>query len=112
MSEIIRNWKKRVTDADQNSTAALPHAAKAMDELSKPAQKWNELERRLRELGAESGSWLNCFKTILVKQTDTDKVLRGDIEQSVSAFDGFVSLLGGDLIDLFSVYLEKAYSDN
>lgn len=41
-----------------------------------------------------------------------DKVLLGGIEPSVRVFDGFVNLIGGDLVNLFSSGLEKACSDN
>lgn len=49
------------------------------DELSKVAQKWNEFERRLREVKADSGRQLILLKTMVVKQAHMDKVLRGFI---------------------------------
>lgn len=41
-----------------------------------------------------------------------DKVLRGVIEQSAIGFEGLVNRLGGDMVNLFRIGLEKAYSNN
>lgn len=69
--------------------------------MGKIAEKRKDRESKLRESESESCHRLLGLKHVLVKQARVDKVLRGVIEQSVSAFDGFVSRLGRELINLF-----------
>lgn len=63
-------------------------------------------------MAAKSGHRLIRLNTMLVILVGMYKVLRGDIEPSVSVLDRFVKWLDGDLVNWFHVSLEKAYSDN
>lgn len=61
---------------------------------------------------AECGRRLNLLNSMLVKQARMDKVWHGVIYQSVSVLYRFDNHLGGELVNLFRVDLEKADSNN
>lgn len=62
--------------------------------------------------GATSDRRIIRLNTMLVKQSHTDKVLGGVIEQLICVFDFFCNRLGGDWVNPFHAGLEKADSDN
>lgn len=54
---------------------------------------------------------MNTSEYFVGEASRTDKMLQGIIEQSASAFSGFVNRTGGDLVKLFLFGWEKVYSD-
>lgn len=67
--------------------------------FGKVVEKRSEFEEKWRELEAKSNHWLIRVSIHLVKHARMEKVLRGFIEQSVTVFDGFVSRVGGELVE-------------
>lgn len=59
--ELMNDWKKRDTDADQNGAAAFLQVAEVKDELDKAAQKRDEFGDKLRGVEEESGRRPICL---------------------------------------------------
>lgn len=110
--KMMKDFKTEATDADQKASAGLLEIAKVKKELSRVAQKRSELNGRSGEVEALSGLRLNRLNTMLVKQSLVLNVLGGVNVESVSVFAVFVNRLGGDLVSLFHVRIDGAYSNN
>lgn len=110
--EWMEDWMRRVTDADKRATAAVSEVAEAKGEIGEVAENRNDFEGRWMEGEVEFDRRLIHLNNLLVKQAHIEKVLSGVLEQSVSVFDSFLNLLDGELVSLFRVASDKAYSDD
>lgn len=83
---------KKITDSDQNASAAVLKVTEVKGDFSKGAQKRNKFQRRLKGMEVESGRRLTRLSTMLVNQARMDRMLRGVTDHLVCVLTA--SLMG------------------
>lgn len=76
MLEMMKDWKKMVTDSYQTAAADIFQAVEKKGKLSKVAQKRNEFESTLRKVEGEFGL-ADTFEDHVGEKSRIDKMLRG-----------------------------------